>query len=251
MLVTLPAPGGASGSVFLFGGAVEARQVVVLFADAASAGALDEAALAAAFAAHGGVPTPARARGLVRVGDGASLLGSVVRFASVAAARNALAAACSAPPVASEGSGLRAWLSALEADRMEPRALQRAVDSAMASFDETQASRSAAIMSLSARMQVDGFTLVTKGRKPRLEDEEDEFAAAGDAEGGPGEHRAGEAEAGDERRKRKRGSLAKPDFYRFQVNKEQQDSAAMRLQKFEEDRALVRRMKAARAFKPY
>ena len=224
--------------VFLQPAAGDAHALTVLFTGAP----LSDDQLVGAFADCGEVAVTRR--GAFAAG-GATFAGAALRFGTPRGARRALARG-SAFPVAAGGGGeraaapqgLRAWLGALEDAKVDQRALQRAVDGHMAAFDAAEGAKTAAVAALATRMEADGFTLVTKGRKPRLED--DVPAAAAPA-----------AESDNQKRKRKRGSVVVGDFYAFQAAGRKASSLEELRRRFEEDKERVRRIKEARAFKPY
>lgn len=128
----------------------------------------------------------------------------------------------------------------MEDSKPDQRALQAAVDGYMTSWDVAEGAKAAAVASLASRMESDGFTLVTKGRKPRLED----TVPAADGTGAA-------FESDNQKRKRKRGSVVKGDFYRFQGTSHKMDALTELRRKFAEDKERVKRIKEARTFKPY
>jgi ribosomal RNA-processing protein 7 len=137
--------------------------------------------------------------------------------------------------------------------------LQRAVDLYMAGFDAKEAAAHDAKTRLAQRMEADGFTLVTTGRKNAIPatmgragagDEEEE--GADDGFGSSSAGAAGAAyESTNQKRKKARGSLIMKDFYAFQ----QQDTKLTRLEelraRFQEDKERIRKLKDTRKFRPY
>jgi hypothetical protein len=212
------------------------KAVHVLFADAAE---LDDDALGDALAACGPCAVVARRAAVV---GGCAFRAATVAFAERKGAKRALALGSSFPASDAAGAplGLRGWLATLEGGAaVDQRALQAAVDGYMGAWDAAQSAKEAAVASLAARMESDGFTLVTKGRRAKLD--------ADDAGGGPGS-----AVVSDNvKRKAKRGAIAKGDFYAFQARESRLDSLAELRRKFDEDRERVKRIKEARTFRPY
>ena len=152
-----------------------------------------------------------------------------------------------------------AWLALAEQhSSVDQRALQASVDGAVAAFDAREAASAAAVGDLSTRMDADGFTLVSHGAKPRPALTSIELMVAAGEGGasasssaaaafGPSLH----AESANSKKKAKRGALSKADFYAFQTREDKLGKLTALKARFDEDRERVRKMKAARAFKPF
>jgi hypothetical protein len=208
--------------------------------------------------------------------DESALHFAVVRLPTAAAA----ARLCAAPSAfagagagasAAEGGGpgvgsggLRTWLARHAASaKPDARALQAAADSHMAGFDAAEGEARRRKEELGARMQADGFTLVT--RKSRLAGEgewesenikkkrkrdasasalsAEALAAGGVAavEGGGGGGGGGARGVG--------GALAK-GFYQFQHTAAKLERLERLRAQFAEDKEHIKKIKAERRFKP-
>jgi hypothetical protein len=132
--------------------------------------------------------------------------------------------------------GLRAWLSSAEAAaQVDTRGLQDSVDAAVRALDEAGAAAEREKDTLKARMQADGFTLVT--RKSVLESEAEASGAAGNRRG--------------KKRTRPGGNLH-PQNYAQSTAQEDKVRRLEELRKgFEEDTRHIARLKAQRKFRPF
>jgi hypothetical protein len=235
-LLALPLAGGGEASALAL---PYAKRCLLL---ASCAGPLPpSAALAAAL---GGAASVAgiEERGLMQGGAGAgagaaprALECAVVRFTSARAARGALAQPLSARPGPARG-GLQAWLARAEASAaVDTRGLQAGADETLRVLDAAGAAAAAEKETLRARMQADGFTLVT--RRSVLESEEGAAGAAGNRRG--------------KKRTRPGGGLA-PGAYAIRTAQEDKLRALSDLRKgYEEDRAHIARLAAQRKFNPF
>ena len=155
---------------------------------------------------------------------------AVIRAPSASAASRPLRA-----PLQERGDasrGLHAWLASARAELDsggggcggDARVLQARVDAELAAFDAGAAAAAEEKKTLGARMLADGFTLVT--RKTRLESE----APTKDA--------------------KKKKDKALNDFYRFQKVSEKTEALKKLREGFAEDGARIKRLAAARTFRP-
>lgn len=103
----------------------------------------------------------------------------------------------------------------------------------------------AARAELAAAESADGFTLVSKGRRHRVEE-----AAVVEA-GGVGTGGMATWESDNQKRKKKRGSLIMSDFYAFQKAEAKIDRLSELRKRFEEDKARIAKLRSTRTFKPY
>lgn len=130
--------------------------------------------------------------------------------------------------------GLRSWLSAYNekggAQSKDSRELQRQVDDEVFKFDTAEGEKDLAKKELAARMQADGFTLIT--RKTRIEDGNDEH------------------ESSTFKKKRKRGDIsAGVDFYNgssSNLRREKAQKIAALRDEFEKDKERIIEMKGKR-----
>ena len=206
---------------------------------AACSGPLPPSAALAAALGGAAVVAAIEQRGVLRGGGGRALECALVRCTSAGAAAQLLARPLSDTAVARRGGGLAAWVARAEAAAaVDTRGLQGAVDAAVAVLDAAGAAASAEKETLRARMQADGFTLVT--RRSVLESEE------------------GGAEAAGNRRGKKRtrpGGAVNPAAYAAPAAATAQADKARRLEElrrgFEEDAARIARLKTQRKFQPF
>ena len=210
------------------------KQLLCLFTEQE----LDDGSLQEALSAAGEIKVSGR-RSVVA--GGCSFRSCILQFSSTKNRNKVLGLSSSFPAADGDGAllGLRGWLSNLEESKVDQRALQSAVDGYMSTFDAVESAKEAAVASLASRMEADGFTLVTKGKKPRLEDSVDTGASSS------------AVESDNQKRKKKRGSVVKQDFYGFQSRENKLDKLAELRRRFEEDKERVKRIKEARMFKPY
>jgi len=153
--------------------------------------------------------------------------------ASAEALASIASAAAASSAAAGSGAGLRAWLAAHHARggalSQDSRALQRRADEDVRAFEAGESEADRAKRELAARMQADGFTLVT--RRSRLESEE------------------GAAESANAKRKRRRGDVAAAGFYggARAIAAERKSAKLETLRSgFAEDRAALAALKAKR-----
>lgn len=119
------------------------------------------------------------------------------------------------------------------------KALQAEVDAAMAAFEAAEAEEERERKAAAEQPDADGFVTVTHGRKKRRRGGE----GAGVGEGS--KRQGGRVK----RKKRKGGELQ--NFYAHQIREAKREQLARLRAKFEEDKARIERMKAARKFKPF
>jgi len=137
-------------------------------------------------------------------------------------------------PSTGKEQGLRSWLSAYNekggAQSKDSRELQRQVDDEVLKFDTAEGEKDLAKKELAARMQADGFTLVT--RKTKIEDGNDEH------------------ESSTFKKKRKRGDVsAGVDFYNgssSNLRREKAQKIAALRDQFEKDKDRISEMKGKR-----
>lgn len=131
--------------------------------------------------------------------------------------------------------GLRGWLAAHEASKVDARKLQTQADSIVQKYDTRQEENERKKDELAARMEADGFTLVnhklSKVDHNDLTNNEEEGTAA--------------------KRKKNRGSLVANDFYRFQQTQDKLDRLHTLKEQFEADKEQIKLIKEKRVFKPY
>ncbi len=231
---------------------------------AGGAAALAETELSAAFASYGSVRVLSRGH----VGEDEDRLSYVLlRLESHKAVRRVMRATCAVPgsnagrhgeggkeeeedeeaeeendTKKAHAPGLHGWLANATAEarragrRGAARALQAETDALVAAFEEQEDSAKRKKEELAARMQADGFTLVTRKTAVGAE------AAEEGADGGGGAAK---------RKKKSRGALQQADFYRFQATDQKLDRLAELRAQFAEDKERVNKVKAARTFKPY
>jgi hypothetical protein len=209
---------------------------------AACSGPLPPSAALAAALGGSAMVAAIEQRGVLRSGGGGrgrALECALVRCVSAGAAAALLARPLSATAAPRRDSGLVVWVARAEAAAaVDTRGLQGAVDAAVSVLDAAGAAASAEKETLRARMQADGFTLVT--RRSVLESEE------------------GGAEAAGNRRGKKRtrpGGALNPAAYAAPAAASAQADKARRLQElrrgYEEDAARIARLRAQRKFQPF
>jgi len=151
--------------------------------------------------------------------------------------------------------GLRAWLSAhhaADAGGGDARALQAEADAAMAAFEAGESAVGRARAELAARMQADGFTLVTRRSRVDEGGGDDEAAAEGGGfapdHGGSGGGGGGHGrESKNAKSKRRRGDIAASNFYAENASERRGARLEALRAGFDEDRARIARTKAARS----
>ena len=127
---------------------------------------------------------------------------------------------------------MSAWLSASRAESLPTaRELQASADAALVAFDAGAAEASSAKANIAARMQADGFELVT--RRTKIEGEE---------EGSGGVAVSAKA--------KKKAAAAKADFYAFQKRSEKAAALGALRDAFAADRDKIKRLASARTFRP-
>jgi len=147
--------------------------------------------------------------------------------------------------------GLRAWLAAHNAANAgsgDARAQQAEADAAMALFEAGETAAGRARAELAARMQADGFTLVTRRSRVDEGGGDDEALVRGggfapDHIGGGG----GGRESTNAKRKRRRGDIAARGFYAENASERHGARLEALRAGFDEDRARIARTKAARS----
>jgi len=132
--------------------------------------------------------------------------------------------------------GLRGWLAAHEASKVDARKLQAHADNIVNKYDIKQEENERKQAELTARMEADGFTLVN--HKLSKIDHNDTT-------------NNGEEEGSAIKRKKNRGSLISKDFYRFQQTQDKLQRLTTLKEQFEEDKERIRLIKEKRTFKPY
>jgi hypothetical protein len=244
LLLAAPTPAGPAAALLRSADALRARLPALERVVA-------RGLLAAPAAAGGGAGAPdAPPYALLRLAGG--------RAAALAVLARPLA--LPAADAAGRAVGLRAWLAAHNAAAAggDARALQAGADEAMAAFEAGEGAASRRRAELAARMQADGFTLVTRRSRVDEGGGDDEAAAEGGgvaAHGGGGGGGGGGSGGGgsfggrestNAKRKRRRGDLAVRDFYT--ENARERKGARLQALRagFDEDRAKIARTKAAR-----
>lgn len=169
--------------------------------------------------------------------DESALKYFLIRLASSKALRKVLGASSQFPQEDQEGRplGLRSWLGHHEASKVDSRTLQATVDKYMAKFEAGESEVDRKKSELSARMQADGFTLVTRKTKIAAEDEENDDVML----------------SRNQKSKEKRGDLAVQDFYKFQRTENKFDKLTALRAQFAEDKERIKKLKDQRKFKPY
>eukprot|EP01138_Halocafeteria_seosinensis_P003079 gb/GECG01003147.1/.p1 GENE.gb/GECG01003147.1/~~gb/GECG01003147.1/.p1 ORF type:complete len:339 (+),score=61.14 gb/GECG01003147.1/:1-1017(+) len=128
-----------------------------------------------------------------------------------------------------EPRGYNKWVADYWASRPDPDTLQAEVDEYMKTFEIKEKESEEEKKRMAQQPDEEGFVTVTsKKRTPTVADEQ----------------------SSNMKRKRKRGSLEKPNFYRFQLREQKKSELDALQEKFEEDKAKIARIKAARKFKP-
>ena len=175
-----------------------------------------------------------------------------VTFKSRAALRRALSlrpeaiASALGPPTArpSPADAMRSIVRAHFADRPPIEEQLREVDELVGAFEQEEA-REEARRAAAARDMADGvadedgFITVTYKKKRRHDDAEE------------GDDTASGAAATNGRRKKRKKNLELVNFYRFQMREAKRERLAALRQRFEEDKARIAKMKAARKFMPF
>ncbi len=134
-------------------------------------------------------------------------------------------------------------LRRFRARQPQVRALQAEEDAAMAAFEATEAEEERQRKAAAEQPDADGFVTVTYGRKKRRQG-----ADAGTGAGAGGSKRRG---GGRTKGRRKKKGYELQNFYAHQMREAKREQLARLRAKFEEDKARIERMKAARKFKPF
>lgn len=169
-------------------------------------------------------------KGTIDSADGV-LYWYLLKFSSSKLAHKAVSGAAVAAVSGEEGTGLRGWLENYRAARVDARDMQAAVDKHMAAFDAKEEAKELAKKELAARMEADGFTLVTSKARVAVEGDDDDAPAAN--------------------KKKKKSNLSMPDFYKFQRTQDKLSALAQLRAGYAEDKERLRQLKEARKFKPY
>jgi len=126
----------------------------------------------------------------------------------------------------------------------QPKVLQEEVDSFMASFEAAEAEEERKRKEAATQPDADGFVTVSYGKKRRR---------GGGGVGGAGKEEANggktRGRSGSHKKKKKETELK--NFYAHQMREAKREQLARLRSRFEEDKARIERMKAARKFKPF
>eukprot|EP00611_Tribonema_gayanum_P001104 TRINITY_DN1082_c0_g1_i1.p1 TRINITY_DN1082_c0_g1~~TRINITY_DN1082_c0_g1_i1.p1 ORF type:complete len:276 (+),score=101.36 TRINITY_DN1082_c0_g1_i1:156-983(+) len=160
-----------------------------------------------------------------------------IRFSDAAALKRALAAKVLPRPPDDAGrlTGLAAVVQQYRDARPDHEELRERVDAYINLFDAKEAEEEQERLDAKNQPDADGFVTVTY-KKRRREAAEPDAAAAAAAAGG---------------RKKKKKPQELHNFYRFQMREAKREQLATLREKFEQDKAKIERMKAARKFKPF
>jgi ribosomal RNA-processing protein 7 len=131
-------------------------------------------------------------------------------------------------------------LRRFRARQPQVRALQAEVDAAMAAFEAAEAEEERQRKTAAEQPDADGFVTVTYGRKKKRR-------RGGEGMAGEGGKQRGGART---KRKKKKGYELQ-NFYAHQIREAKREQLARLRARFEEDKARIERMKAARKFKPF
>lgn len=134
--------------------------------------------------------------------------------------------------------GMQRLLRRFRAKLPQVKALQEEVDSFMASFEAAEAEEERKRKEAASQPDAEGFVTVTYGKKRRR-------GSGGAVEGG-GKKRT---RSGSHKKKKKEHELQ--NFYAHQIREAKREKLARLRERFEEDKARIERMKAARKFKPF
>jgi hypothetical protein len=243
-LLLLAAPTAAGAGAALLRSAAALRACVPALERVVARGVLVAGPAGAAEGADAGVDAGAPPYALLRLAGGR------------AAALAVLARPLALPAADSTGRavGLRAWLAAHNAAGAgsgDARAQQAEADAAMALFEAGETAAGRARAELAARMQADGFTLVTRRSRVDEGGGDDEALARGggfatDHSGGGGGGGGGR-ESTNAKRKRRRGDIAARGFYAENAGERRGARLEALRAGFDEDRARIARTKAARS----
>jgi hypothetical protein len=130
------------------------------------------------------------------------------------------------------GSGVAAWLSASRTESLPTaRELQASADAALMAFDAGTATAASEKKTIAARMEADGFELVT--RRTRIE----------------GEEMVG-TEMSAKARKKAAAGVSRADFYAFQKRSEKAEALGALRDAFAADRDKIKRIASSRTFRP-
>jgi ribosomal RNA-processing protein 7 len=125
----------------------------------------------------------------------------------------------------------------------QAKVLQEEVDSFMASFEAAEAEEERKRKEAATQPDADGFVTVSYGKKRRR----------GGGGGGAGKEEANggkkRGRSGSHKKKKKETELK--NFYAHQMREAKREQLARLRTRFEEDKARIERMKAARKFKPF
>lgn len=122
------------------------------------------------------------------------------------------------------------------------KVLQEEVDSYMASFEAAEAEEKRKRLEAATTPDADGFVTVSYGKKRRRGG----GGGAGNEEANGGKKRS---RSGSHKKKKKETELK--NFYAHQMREAKREQLARLRTRFEEDKARIERMKAARKFKPF
>lgn len=138
-----------------------------------------------------------------------------------------------------DGAAAQRLLRRFRARQPQVKALQAEVDAAMAAFEAAEAEEERQRRAAAEQPDADGFVTVTYGRKKRRRGE------------GPGAGEGSKRQGARVKRKKRKGQQELQNFYAHQIREAKREQLARLRAKFEEDKARIERMKAARKFKPF
>lgn len=125
----------------------------------------------------------------------------------------------------------------------QAKVLQEEVDTFMASFDAAEAEEERKRKEAATQPDADGFVTVSYGKKRRR--------GGGGGGAGKDEVNGGKKRGRSGTHKKKKKETELKNFYAHQMREAKREQLARLRTRFEEDKARIERMKAARKFKPF